>query len=175
MAYISGKSVHSYRIFFFCQWTVMFPFSVFFMKSNKYLTYLCAISNIPLCTIPYWEQILHISQRYLTYNGLGIVFTQLPAGPWGDSPTAAPLKNSGDSLHCHNTKGGLGECILPYFWRPITLEPIDIIVYDSFHSHHYSTVGSRTVGANCPWLRQLADYTVGTESILNEIWMASVQ
>jgi hypothetical protein len=26
---------------------------------------------------------------------LGIAYTQLPAGPWGNSTTAAPLKNSG--------------------------------------------------------------------------------
>jgi hypothetical protein len=37
---------------------------------------------------------------------------QLPAGPWGDFLTTAPLKNSGDfcALQYHIIKGGIQTC-----------------------------------------------------------------
>jgi hypothetical protein len=58
------------------------------------------------------------------------------------------------SVHYHNKKG-VGRSwrgvLHPYKLKSNDLETIDIIVYDSFHTHHYSTVGSITVGANGPW------------------------
>jgi hypothetical protein len=82
------------------------------------------------------------------YNRMGIIYIQLPAGPWGNSPTATEI-----SVHYHNIRGGGGEG-----WRGVVhpnklksiigLETVDIIVCDNFHTHtplYSSTVGSSTV------------------------------
>jgi hypothetical protein len=52
----------------------------------------------------------------------------------------APLKKIAEiSVHYHIINGGAcGGCpVHPYYLKSIDIENIDIIVYDSFHIHHY--------------------------------------